>query len=119
LRFLLGENFPLLLHRRLIAAGHDSEHIIAAGQRGLPDAQIVQRLLAEDDLIFLTEGTEFLDVKEPAGATIVSRVAQALPIQRRIEIWFSALEDYVRDPPNGHLFELLASGKIVAWELKS
>jgi predicted nuclease of predicted toxin-antitoxin system len=40
LRFLLDENLPLQLHRRLVAAGLQSEHIITSGQRGLPDVAI-------------------------------------------------------------------------------
>jgi len=49
-KILLDENFPLPLYHQLRAAGHDVEHIIALGQRGLPDAAIRQRLQNEDIL---------------------------------------------------------------------
>jgi hypothetical protein len=44
LRFLLDENFPLALLRRLRESGYDAEHLITLGQRGLPDAAIQERL---------------------------------------------------------------------------
>jgi len=54
-KVLLDENFPPSLYHRLRAAGHDAEHIIVLGQRGIPDPAIRQRLLAEE-LVFLTNG---------------------------------------------------------------
>jgi predicted nuclease of predicted toxin-antitoxin system len=44
LRFLLDENFPLQLQRRLTAAGLEAEHIITMGRRGMPDSEILARL---------------------------------------------------------------------------
>ena len=44
MKILLDENFPLPLYHRLRAAGHDAEHIIVLGQRGMPDSVIRQRL---------------------------------------------------------------------------
>lgn len=38
MKILLDENFPLPLYHRLRAAGHDAEHIIVLGQRGIPDS---------------------------------------------------------------------------------
>ena len=40
MKILLDENFPLPLYHRLRAAGHDAEHIIVLGQRGIPDSAI-------------------------------------------------------------------------------
>jgi predicted nuclease of predicted toxin-antitoxin system len=112
---LLDENFPLPLYHRLKAAGHDVEHIIMLGQRGLPDAMIRQRLMAED-LVFLTQDTEFEDVPSTARAVvIISRVAQSRPISQRVEIWLAALGDFLSRRPGGKLFDLLESGEIVAW----
>lgn len=37
MKILLDENFPLSLYHRLRAAGHDAEHIIVLGQRGIPE----------------------------------------------------------------------------------
>ena len=57
MKVLLDENFPLPLYHRLRASGHDAEHIIVLGQRGIPDSAIRQRLMAEE-LVFLTNDTE-------------------------------------------------------------
>jgi predicted nuclease of predicted toxin-antitoxin system len=78
LKILLDENFPLQLYRRLIDAGHDAEHIIALGQRGLPDAAIRSRLAAEEHLVFLTQDSEFEQLASGTIATvIISRIPQA------------------------------------------
>lgn len=117
MRFLLDENLPLQLHRRLIAAGFESEHIITLGRRGVPDAEIVARLAVEDDLVLVTQDTEFEDVEVGAGRVIISRVPQSLPVRQRVEIWFGALSG-ATDTPAGQLFDLLPTGQIVGWEIR-
>jgi len=115
LKFLLDENFPLQLYRRLLASGREVEHVIALGQRGAPDAMLRDRLVAEE-LVLLTHDTEFENL--PAGCrsqVIVSRVPQRLPIAERVEIWAGALERFARQSPMEKLFDLLPSGEIVAW----
>jgi len=110
-RVLLDENFPLQLHRRLVAAGHDCEHIIVLGQRGLSDTA------AEDDLVFVTQDSEFEIL--PTGtkaAVVISRVPQRLPIAERVERWTLALEAFLAARPPGLLFEILPDGELVAWE---
>ncbi len=85
MKVLLDENFPLPLYHRLRAAGHDAEHIIVLGQRGIPDSAIRQRLMAEE-LVFLTNDTEFEDLPADYRAQVViSRVPQRLPTTRRAE----------------------------------
>lgn len=118
MRFLLDENLPLQLHRRLIAAGFESEHIITLGRRGLPDAEILARLAMEDDLVLVTQDTEFEDVEVGAGRVIISRVPQSLPVRQRVEIWLGALSGFATDTPAGRLFELLPTGQIVGWEIR-
>ena len=71
MRILLDENFPLQLHRRLLEAGHDAEHIIALGQRGLPDAEIRLRLAAEEHLVFLTQDSQFEQLASGTVATVI------------------------------------------------
>ena len=67
MKILLDENFPLPLYHRLRAAGHDAEHIIVLGQRGIPDSAIRQRLpTARRVEIWLGALEEFLRTK-PAG----------------------------------------------------
>jgi hypothetical protein len=115
-KVLLDENFPLPLYHRLRAAGHDAEHIVV-GQRGTPDSAIRQRLMAEE-LVFLTNDTEFED--HPAdyrAQVVISRVPQRLPTTRRVEIWFGALEGFLKAKPAGRLFDLHENGEITEWTI--
>ena len=119
MKILLDENFPLPLYHRLVSAGHDAEHIIVLGQRGIPDAAI-RRRLATEHLVFVTNDTEFEDLATDVQAqVIISRVSQNLPTRRRVEIWFSALEVFLMRKPSGKLFALLETGQIVPWESPS
>jgi hypothetical protein len=34
------------------------------------------------------------------------------------EIWFKALEVFVRSKPSGKLFDLLETGQIIPWEIR-
>lgn len=116
MKVLLDENFPLPLYHRLRAAGHDAEHIVL-GQRGTPDSAIRQRLMAEE-LVFLTNDTEFED--HPAdyrAQVVISRVPQRLPTTRRVEIWFGALEGFLKAKPAGRLFDLHENGEITEWTI--
>lgn len=61
MKILLDENFPLPLYHRLREKGCDADHVIALGQRGMPDSWLRQRLAAEE-LVFLTNDTEFEDL---------------------------------------------------------
>lgn len=116
MRILLDEIFPLQLFRRLRAAGHDVEHIIVMEQRGLPDSAIRARLVAEEDLVFLTQDGEFEDLPEGTGtAVIISPVSQRLPIAERVARWAAALEGFNARRPTGRLFEILP-GELVVWE---
>jgi len=117
-KILLDENFPLPLYHRLRSSGYDVEHIIVLGKRGLPDLAIMERL-AREELVFLTCDLEFMSVAAGLRSTIiVSRVSQSLPIVRRVEIWFAALQAFQSRPPIGRLFELLDTGEVVPWRLK-
>jgi predicted nuclease of predicted toxin-antitoxin system len=117
LKILLDENFPLPLYYRLRSAGHDVEHVIILGQRGLRDSELRKRIQTED-LIFLTQDTEFEDMSvKYSGAVIISRVRQGLPIHQRVQIWFSAIEGFITRRPTGKLFDLLETGQIIAWEV--
>ena len=118
MKILLDENFPLALYHRLIRAGHDAEHVIVLGQRGIPDAAIRQRLAAEQ-LVFLTNDTEFEDVAFDCQAqVIISRIPQNLPARQRVEIWFAALEAFLARRPPEKLFDLFETGQIVPWQIR-
>ena len=117
MKLLLDENFPLPLYRRLRLAGYEVEHIIVLGQRGIPDSAIRERI-SKEELVFLTQDSEFENM--PAGhraIILISRVRQSLPIRRRTEIWFSAIERFIAEKPTGTLFELLETGEVVAWTI--
>ena len=117
MKVLLDENFPLPLYHRLRAAGHDAEHIIVLGQRGIPDSAIRQRLMAEE-LVFLTNDTEFEHLTAGYRAQVViSRVPQRLATARRVEIWFSALDGFLKAKRAGRLFDLHETGEIIAWAI--
>ena len=117
MKVLLDENFPLPLYHRLKKAGHDVEHLIVLGQRGLPDSAIRHRLETED-LVFLTQDTEFADTPlDYRGTIIISQVRQSRPIPERIQIWFDAVQGYLARRPTGKLFDLLDTGELVLWEV--
>ncbi len=119
MKILLDENFPLPLYYRLRSSGYDVEHVIVLGERGLPDSAIIERL-AREDLVFLTCDLEFMSAAAGLrGTIIVSRVSQNLPIARRVEIWFAALEAFRSRRLAGHVFELLDTGEVVPWRLRS
>lgn len=118
MKVLLDENFPLSLYHRLLRAGREVEHIIVLGRRGVPDAVLRQRLSAEE-LVFLTHDTEFEGIPaDLRSQVIISRVPQRLPTRERVEIWFGALERFFERPPAERLFDILASGEIVAWDIR-
>lgn len=117
MKFLLDENFPLALYRRLRDAGKDVEHVIALGQRGAGD-EVLRKRLAAEALVFLTHDEEFGDI--PAdfrSQVVISALPQRLPIRERVEIWFSALEIFAERRPPERLFTIMPSGELVAWEI--
>lgn len=118
MRLLLDENFPLQLQQRLNEAGLESEHIITMGRRGMPDSEIVARLAVEDDLVFVTQDTEFEDLELGVGKVIISRVPQSLPVRARVDIWFTALQTFLIERPPGQLFDLFPTGQIAGWEIR-
>ena len=118
MRIFLDENFPLDLERRLKSDGHDAEHVITIGWRGVSDDRIRDRLV-DADLLFLTQDEDFLFSKGPAAIIVLSRVRQARPLGERIEIWRSAVEDLVANPPAERRFELMDDGGLVPWEERS
>ncbi len=118
MKFLLDENFPLSLYRRLREKGYDAEHIIVLGQRGAPDSALRERLAAEE-LVFLTNDAEFDNIPgDLRSQVIISRLPQRLPTARRVEIWMKALEQFAARKPPQRLFDLAPDGEILAWEFK-
>lgn len=61
---------------------------------------------------------EHIIVLELRGQVIVSRVRQNLPISRRVDIWFKALQEFMTRQRDEKLFDLLETGQIVPWEVR-
>jgi hypothetical protein len=116
MRLLFDENFPLALYHRLRRQGLDVEHIVASGQRGLPDSAIIGRLRQEPDLVFLTQDLDFWSVEGLAARVIVSRVRQSRKIAERVELWVTVLERLFSAPPPERFFELLDDGTLVPFQ---
>jgi len=117
-KFLLDENFPLSLHRRLRQKGYNAEHVIVLGQRGMPDSALRERL-AKETLVFLTNDAEFEQLADDIRSqVIISRLPQRLPTAQRVDIWMKALETFLERKPEGSLFDLMPNGEIVAWEIR-
>ncbi len=117
MKILLDENFPLPLYHRLRRIGHDVEHIIVLGQRGLSDDAIRERLVSEA-VLFLTHDEDFADLPPSCRATVVvSSVRQNRPIAERIDIWVRAIAVLLGRRPEAQLFEILDTGDIVPWEI--
>lgn len=118
MKILLDENFPLPLYHRLREEGYDAEHVIVLGQRGIPDSVLRQRL-AREELVFLTNDTEFEQLSGDCRAQVViSRLPQRLPASQRVDIWLKALSAFLERRPEGRLFDLMPTGEIVAWEIR-
>lgn len=113
MRFLLDENFPLALLRRLRESGYDAEHLITLGQRGLPDSAIRKRLEREADLVLMTQDGDFEDLDFPClGIVIVSHVRQSLRISERIAVWLRAVATLAEQPADVRLFDLWEPGAL-------
>jgi len=79
-----------------------------------PDSEIRQRLVAEGELIFLTQDTEFEYLaRDVAAAVVISRVPQGWPLATRVGVWVGALQAFIEHRPEGRLFELLESASLV------
>ena len=111
MRVLLDENIPLSLYRRL-RENLDVEHL-ALDRRGISDAEIIQRLTDDDDLVLVTQDRDFEKVRIlRGGRVIISRLSQSMPIDERVRIWHTALTRFLAAPPEGTLYELDASGEV-------
>ena len=115
MRILLDENFPLRLVRRLREENYEIEHIILLGQRGTPDRTILDRLNSEE-VLFLTNDQEFLELPLARSPVIVSQVTQSLSIAVRVEIWFKAIQEYFSRDWEERLFEVFDDGRLRPWK---
>lgn len=112
MRVLLDENIPLRLHRKLQEANIAVEHI-ALDRRGMTDAEIIQRLTDDKDLVLITQDRDFEKVRIlRGGRVIISRLSQSMPIDERVGIWADALAIFMASPAEGTLFELDASAEV-------
>jgi predicted nuclease of predicted toxin-antitoxin system len=113
---LLDENFPLRLYSRLRKDGFQSEHILL-GQRGIQDSQIMARLMREE-LLFLTQDEDFVDAAPDCKASIIwSQVTQSTPIDKRVEIWMGAIQEFLSKKWKEKFFEVHDDGKLHPFEV--
>ena len=117
MRVLLDENFPIQLYRRLQQAGYEAEHIMTLGLRGQSDDEIRLRLANEPDLVFLTQDTEFAERPADTVATVmISRVPRPSRSPGASSCGLHVIDDFLRHPVPGQLFEVLPDGRVVGWE---
>jgi hypothetical protein len=114
-KVLLDENFPLALHRSLLADGQSAEHIIPLGWRGASDERIRERLL-DRELLFLTQDEDFLFGKDVAAIVVLSRIRQSRPLNERVEVWCTAIRELAERPRPERRFELMDDGRLLPWE---
>jgi predicted nuclease of predicted toxin-antitoxin system len=108
---LLDENFPLRFYTRLQREGLSVEHILLT-HRGMHDREIIVRL-RQEDLLFLTQDEDFVDAAPDCKASIVwSRVSQSMAVDRRVEIWLSAVKQFLSKKWNEKFFELYDDGNL-------
>ncbi len=108
---LLDENFPLRFYTRLQREGFSVEHILLT-HRGMHDQEIIVRLRKEE-LLFLTQDEDFVNAAPDCNASIIwSRVSQSMAIDRRVEIWLSAVKQFLAKKWNEKFFELYDDGNL-------
>jgi predicted nuclease of predicted toxin-antitoxin system len=108
---LLDENFPLALYTRLQKDGFQPEHILL-GLRGIRDSQIMARLKKEE-LRFLTQDKDFVEATPDCKASIIwSHVTQSILIEKRVEIWMRAINEFFSKKWTEKFFEVYDDGKL-------
>jgi predicted nuclease of predicted toxin-antitoxin system len=113
---LLDENFPLRLYTRLRKDGFQAEHILL-GQRGIQDSQIMARLMREE-LLFLMQDEDFVEAAPDCKASIIwSQVNQSLAIDKRVEIWMAAIQEFLAKKWKEKFFEVHDDGKLRPFEV--
>lgn len=113
---LLDENFPLALYARLQKEGFQAEHILL-GQRGILDSQIMVRL-KQEELLFLTQDEDFIEAMPDCKANIIwSHVTQSILIEKRVEIWMRAINEFFSKKWKEKFFEVYDDGKLHPFEV--
>lgn len=113
---LLDENFPLALYTRLQKEGLQAEHILLR-QRGIHD-QVIMARLKREELLFLTQDEDFVKATPDRKASIIwSQVAQSVPIDKRVEIWMAAINEFFSKKWEERFFEIYDDGKLHPFEV--
>jgi predicted nuclease of predicted toxin-antitoxin system len=100
---LLEENFPLRLYTKLQQEGYQAEHILLT-HRGILDQEIFARL-GREGLLFLTHDEDFVNAAPDCKASIIwSRVSQSMVINKRVEIWLNAIQQFFSKNVEGKVF---------------
>lgn len=108
---LLDENLPLRFYTRLQKEGLAAQHILLT-DRGIHDTQIIARL-KQKEVLFLTQDEGFIEAAPDCKASIIwSRVSQSMAIDRRVEIWLNAVQQFFSKKWNEKFFELYDDGQL-------
>ncbi|MGH7873043.1 MAG: DUF5615 family PIN-like protein [Candidatus Binatia bacterium] len=101
--------FPVAVLTRLQREGFSVEHILLT-HRGIHDRDILLRL-KQEGLFFLTQDEDFVDAAPNCNSSIIwSRVPQSMVIDRRVEIWHGAVEQFLAKKWDDNFFELYDDG---------
>lgn len=115
---LLDENFPLRLYTKLQQEGYQVEHILLT-QRGIHDRDIFIRL-NQEEVLFLTQDEDFVEAAPDCKASIIwSRVSQSMAIDKRVEIWLNAVQQFFSKGWKEKFFELYDDGKLHPVEVRN
>jgi predicted nuclease of predicted toxin-antitoxin system len=106
---LLDENFPLRFYTRLQREMFSVEHILLT-KRGIHDRDILVRL-KQEELLFFTQDEDFVSTAPDCKASIIwSRVSQSKSIDQRVEIWYSAVNQFMSNKWSENCFEIYDNG---------
>ena len=113
---LLDENFPLRLYTKLQQEGYQAEHILLT-HRGISDRDIFARLDREE-LLFLTHDEDFVNAVPDCKASVIwSRVSQSMVIDKRVEIWLNAIQQFFSKTWKEKFFEVYDDGTLYPIEV--
>jgi|GEM_PF-2433724 len=74
--------------------------------------------LNQEELLFLTQDEDFVEAAPDCKASIIwSRVSQSMPIDKRVEIWLNAVQQFFSKTWKEKFVELYDDGKLYPVEV--
>jgi len=69
--------------------------------------------LKREELLFLTQDEDFVEAAPDCKASIIwSQVTQSIPIEKRVEIWMAAINEFFSKKWAEKFFELYDDGNL-------